>query len=165
MIRRWYDNVARGSQITADVYLRRLVNFCLEKSLTPTSMASMTVKQIEPLLMDYFTSHQDFAGSYLHSTVKPVKSWLLANDIELRHKIKIRGVDETPSFREERIPTKDELKRILLSATKQSRVAVALMAFGGFRPEPLPKVKLEIDDQGEIFANGYESGLPLYGES
>lgn len=32
-------------------------------------------------------------------------------------------------------------------------------------PRPLPKIKLEIDEQGEIFANGYESGLPLYGES
>jgi len=31
-------------------------------------------------------------------------------------------------------------------------------------PRPQPKVKLEIDEQGEIFANGYESGLPLYGE-
>ena len=32
-------------------------------------------------------------------------------------------------------------------------------------PRPLPRVKLEIDEQGEIYANGYESGLPLYGES
>lgn len=32
-------------------------------------------------------------------------------------------------------------------------------------PRPQPKIKLEIDEQGEIFANGYESGLPLYGES
>jgi len=31
-------------------------------------------------------------------------------------------------------------------------------------PRPLPKIKLEIDDQGDIYANGYESGLPLYGE-
>lgn len=68
--------------------------------------------------MDYVTSHQDFAGSYLHSTVKAVKSWLLANDIELRHKIRIRGVDETPTLKDERIPSKEELRRILLSATK-----------------------------------------------
>jgi arsenite oxidase small subunit len=31
--------------------------------------------------------------------------------------------------------------------------------------KPLPKVRLEINDQGDIYANGYESGLPLYGES
>jgi arsenite oxidase small subunit len=36
---------------------------------------------------------------------------------------------------------------------------------GGPPPRPQPKIKLEIDGQGNIFANGYESGLPLYGES
>jgi Rieske Fe-S protein len=35
---------------------------------------------------------------------------------------------------------------------------------GGPPPRPLPKIRLEIDSDGEIFANGYESGLPLYGE-
>lgn len=35
---------------------------------------------------------------------------------------------------------------------------------GGPAPRPLPKIKLEIDEKGEISANGYESGLPLYGE-
>ena len=36
---------------------------------------------------------------------------------------------------------------------------------GGPPPRPQPKIKLEVDAQGNIFANGYESGLPLYGES
>jgi len=36
---------------------------------------------------------------------------------------------------------------------------------GGPPPRPLPKIKLEIDNQGDIYANGYESGLPLYGEA
>jgi Rieske Fe-S protein len=35
---------------------------------------------------------------------------------------------------------------------------------GGLPPRPLPKIRLEVDGQGEIYANGYESGLPLYGE-
>lgn len=35
---------------------------------------------------------------------------------------------------------------------------------GGPPPRPQPKIQLEIDENGEIFANGYESGLPLYGE-
>lgn len=29
---------------------------------------------------------------------------------------------------------------------------------------PLPKIKTEIEDNGDIYADGYESGLPLYGE-
>lgn len=35
---------------------------------------------------------------------------------------------------------------------------------GGPPPRPMPKIKLEIDSNGDIYANGYESGLPLYGE-
>lgn len=35
---------------------------------------------------------------------------------------------------------------------------------GGPPPRPLPKIRLEVDGQGDIYANGYESGLPLYGE-
>jgi len=35
---------------------------------------------------------------------------------------------------------------------------------GGPPPRPLPKIKLEIDENGDIYANGYESGLPLFGE-
>jgi Rieske Fe-S protein len=35
---------------------------------------------------------------------------------------------------------------------------------GGPPPRPRPKIKLEIDTQGNIYANGYESGLPFYGE-
>jgi Rieske Fe-S protein len=31
-------------------------------------------------------------------------------------------------------------------------------------PRPLPRIQLEITEDGEIFANGYQSGLPLYGE-
>ena len=38
------------------------------------------------------------------------------------------------------------------------------VVLAGPPPRPLPKIKLEIDAQGEIFASGYESGLPLYGE-
>ncbi|MGP8071236.1 MAG: site-specific integrase [Candidatus Bathyarchaeia archaeon] len=114
---------------------------------------------MESLLMDYVTDHRNLdgkvpAGSYLHSTVKAVRSWLSANDIELRHKIKIRGDDDTPTLKDERIPSKEELRRILLSATKQSRVAVAMMAFAGVRPGVLGDYKgqdgLRVEDFPEL---------------
>ena len=31
-------------------------------------------------------------------------------------------------------------------------------------PRAMPKIRLELDTNGDIYANGYESGLPLYGE-
>ena len=39
-IKRWYDNLARGSEITADVYLRRLGSFCEQNQLTPATLIS-----------------------------------------------------------------------------------------------------------------------------
>jgi hypothetical protein len=136
--KRWYDNLARGSEITADVYLRRLGAFCEENRLTPATLASMSSRKIEDLLMDYVTAKEKrYAGSYLQTTIKVIKSWLNYNDVELRHKIKIKGVNETPTLKEERVPTKEELRRILLSASKQARVASIFLAHGGLRPESI----------------------------
>jgi hypothetical protein len=40
-------------------------------------------------------------------------------------------------MKEERIPTKEALRRILLSASKQARVASILLAHSGLRPESI----------------------------
>jgi len=160
-LNRWYDNLARGSEITADVYLRRLGAFCHENQLTPSALASMSVRKIEELLMDYVTANEKkYAGSFLQSTVKVLKSWLNHNDVELRHKIKIRGVSDTPTLKEERVPTKEELRRILLSSSKQARVPSILLAHGGLRPESIGDYRgqdgLRIRDLPELEINGGE---------
>jgi hypothetical protein len=54
-------------------------------------------------------------GKSFDSTGRPLNY----NDVELRHKIKIRGANETPSLKEERVPTKEELRRIFLSAGRK----------------------------------------------
>jgi integrase len=141
-IRRWHSNIARGSPITADVYLRRLGAFCAENKLNPNTLVKLTATKLENLLMDYVSAKEkQYAGSYIKSTVKAVKSWLAYNGVELKRKIKIRGADETPSLKEERVPTKDELRRILLSASKQARVSSVLLAHAGLRPETIGDYK------------------------
>ena len=57
-VRRWYDNVVRGSEITADVYLRRLGAFCRLNNLTPQKLILAGVKAVEDLLMDYVTENE-----------------------------------------------------------------------------------------------------------
>ena len=137
-VRRWYNNVARGSPVTADVYLRRLGSFCVENKLTPAVLAAMSPTKLENLLMDYVSAKEkQYAGSYIESTVKAVKSWLAHSGIELKRKIKIRGANETPSLRDERVPTKDELRHVILSANRQARVASILVAHGGLRLESI----------------------------
>lgn len=142
-VKRWYNNVARGSTVTADVYLRRLGSFCAESNVTPAVLATTAPTKLTDLLMDYVSAKekQQHAGSYVESTVKAVKSWLAHNGVELKRKIKIRGANDTPSLRDERVPTKDELHHVLLSASKQARVASILVAHGGLRLESIGDYK------------------------
>ena len=137
-VKRWHDNIARGSPAAAEIYLRNLGNFCQTNELTPRKLASKRPSAIENLLMDHVSAAQSrHAGSYIHNTIKVIKSWLAHNGIELKRKIKIAGAHETPTLKDERVPTKDELRRIFLSASKQARVACALVAHSGLRLEAI----------------------------
>lgn len=44
---------------------------------------------------------------------------------------------DAPALAEERVPTREELSKIIRMATPRGRVAIAMMAFGGLRPESL----------------------------
>jgi hypothetical protein len=137
-VRRWYENLVRGSPACAEIYLRNLGNFCQLMGITPRQLARKPVPEIEDLLMDYVTSAQKkHAGSYIHNTTKIVKSWLAHNGIQLKRKIKITGAHETPTLKDERVPTKEELKRIFLSGSKQARTACVIVAHAGLRLESL----------------------------
>ena len=134
-VRRWYSNVARGSRITADVYLRRLGAFCEHFNVTPKQLIGLGEGELYNMLLDYVShlENNGCAGSYIESALKAVKSWLAHNGIEVKRRIKIRDADDTPTLRDERVPTQDELRRILLSADKKARVACVLVAHSGLR--------------------------------
>ena len=163
-MRRWYDNIARGSLAGAEIYLRNLGNFCKATGLTPKTLVSKRISAIEDLLMDYVSfTQKKHAGSYINNMLKAVKSWLVHNGIELKRRIKVAGVHETPTLKDERVPTKDELRRIFLSGSKQSRTTCALVAHAGSRLETignyvgddglrirdLPELKIKIKE-GEV---------------
>ena len=155
-LRRWYDNVARGSIITADVYLRRLGHFCNDHRITPNILLEMKENELYDLLLDTVSNmeKEDYAGSYIHSTLKAVKSWLLHNRIQVRGRIKINGTQDTPTLKDERVPIKSELSRILLAGDEKSRAICILIAHGGLRPETIGDYKgkdgLTIRDFPEI---------------
>ena len=133
-VKRWHDNMARGSQVTADVYLRRLGNFCIQNATTPETLLSKSEEELHNLLLDTVsTMEKRYAGSYVQSVVKAVKSWLAHNGVEIKRQIKIRGAEDAPSLRDERVPTKEELRRIFLSGDKKTRTASVLVAHTGVR--------------------------------
>jgi hypothetical protein len=164
-VERWFDNVARGSPVTADVYLRRLAAFCESQHVTPKSLVAKTEDQLHALMLDYVSQAERAgnAGSFIESTLRAVKSWLAHNGKEVRRKIKISGARDSPSLRDERVPTREELRRILLSGDKKARTACVLVAHSGLRIEALGNYtgtdgltvrdlpELRIEDKSVIF--------------
>lgn len=91
--RRWHDNLARGSQITAQVNARTLIRFSKLIKMTPTEIvktAKTNRRKFEDGLFDFITElqNQGKAPSYIAGYIKCVKSWLRFNDIILVRKIK-----------------------------------------------------------------------------
>ncbi len=141
-VKRWHDNLARGSRNTAAVRLRRLGLFCEQNKTTPTGLVSIgrkDAKAAEDILLDY-TSHMESAGKapgYIDNTRKAVKSWLEFNYIELKRRIKIKNSDISVTLQDEKVPEKKELEAILNAASPRARTAISFVAFAGLRPQSL----------------------------
>ncbi|MGQ9543246.1 MAG: hypothetical protein ACUVTM_04035 [Candidatus Bathyarchaeia archaeon] len=75
-VKRWYQNVARGSKITADVYLQRPGVFCTGRNISIRELAEMNEQDTTNLLMDAVSDMEEhgYARSYVESNVKAVKS-------------------------------------------------------------------------------------------
>lgn len=167
-LRRWYENVRRGSPITADVYLRRLGATCLKKGLTPTALAEQPRDKGDRwafnFLADLVTEMESEkkAGSYIASNVKAVKSWLSHNGIQVAGKIRIKGARETPSLATKHAPSLAELRGLFANCSPRTRSAAALVGEAGLRLESignyygtdgltvgdLPEMKISHNDEG-----------------
>ncbi len=101
---RWHANVSRGSLITADVYARRLRGFREQMQIPPKALARLPEKKLRDVRLDFITEEErkNRTGSYIDSTRKSVKSWLLHNGVRLTLPIRIKGVKDTPTLEEER---------------------------------------------------------------
>ena len=159
-VRRWYENTSRGSLVSADVCLRRLGSFCEQLKIKPKEFAALSDRELHNMLMDYVSSEEKegHAGNYINSTLKALKSWLAHNQRETKIKIKINGIDETPTLRDERVPTLEELRRIFLSGDGKARTACVLVAHSGLRLQTLGDYKgkdgLRVSDLPELTIEG-----------
>lgn len=102
-VKRWYENVARGSPIAADVQLRRLGNFCASRKVTPKDLVRLEETQLCNLLLDTVgqMERKGFAGAYIGNVLKAQKSWFLFNGKDVKRTIRIRGLNETPTLQNE----------------------------------------------------------------
>jgi len=141
-VRLWYDNLSGGSPITAVENTRVLNRYLAAHRLTPGELLAMAKKDrraVEDQLQDFMRrlEAEGKAPGYILNHSKAVRSYLDFHEVRLLRKFKVRHADATPTLDDERVPTKEELKSILSSATTRGRVVVSFMAFSGVRPEVL----------------------------
>ncbi len=119
--------------------MRRLAGFCSRVRRTPAQLAELAEPDMHRLLLDFVTSEErrGATGGYVSHSVAVVRSWLTFRGRPVVRRIKIRRADATPTLENERVPSQDELRRILLAAPPRWRVAAALVAHAGVPPEVL----------------------------
>ncbi len=134
----WYRSMARRSKITADVNYRRLRAFCEQMTVTPAEIVQKARRQVSVRdLLSRFVDrevHKGRAAWYIHSSLIAVKSWLAFNDRPLTLKVEIPSNTVSARRENERVPTVEEMRSVVLAAKPHERVVVALMAFSGLRP-------------------------------
>ena len=143
-VKRWYENIARGSKITADVRLRRLGVYCERTNMSPKEFVQIginSVKEVEDVLLDYvsFLEKTGYAPSYIEDILKALRSWLSFNYVKLVRKIKIKNADIPVTLENEEIPSKSKLRDVLDSASVRDRVIISFIALAGLRPQVLGK--------------------------
>ena len=142
-VSRWNKNLARGSQATADNYLRIFGHFLDEHGLSPRDFARMNPKKRDDLLADHIDAmlERGRTGSTAAVVKKSAVSWLEHNGEKLTRKIKIPGASDAPTQASTHTPSPQELRRVLNASNSRARAAIGLMAFSGVRPEVLGNYK------------------------
>jgi hypothetical protein len=135
--KRWYRNLARGSKITADVSLRRLGLFCLEKDIKPRQLIELGKEKATKLVLDTIDEFEakGYSNSYIKNIIKALKSWLKFNNMALTVEVKINDAEDSSTLANEWTPTQEELAKIFRACKLDARAAAALMAFSGLRPQ------------------------------
>lgn len=138
-VKKWYNNLCRGSKATADNYLSILGRFCEWGPTTPGEFVATKPKARDDSLDDWIQEMIDAgrSGSYIDGLKKAVVSWLAHHGETLHRKIKVPGVSRRPSMKDKYIPSPEEFRRAIDSANARARAAMALIAFSGQRLEVL----------------------------
>jgi hypothetical protein len=161
--RRWYDNLARGSGVTAAERARVLHRFLKAHGLSPRGLVDLARgdrRRVEDLLSDFVGRllNEGKAPGYIENYLKSVRSWLEYNELRLVRRIKIGNRNLTPTIEDERVPTAAELRTILCYAGERARCSIALIAFAGLRPQTLGNVSgtdgLRVKDLPEMRVEG-----------
>lgn len=119
----WMENLARGSNVTAEVAFRRMERLCTLHNTTPRALAGLSRKETGELLVAAVSrlEKEGNRGSSIAGYVKSLKSWWLFNDVEVTKRVSLRRDEGV--YDNERIPSLSELQSILEHADLQKRAS------------------------------------------
>ena len=144
-VRRWSDNVKAGSPITGEVYLRTLGLYCELQNTSPEKIVRDAKEgKLKNDFLDFVRKmeKEGKAGSYIVRFKKVLSSWIRFNDIPLDFKsVKIKDAFRNPTIENERVPSKEELSKIIRASTLRGRSSISLIAFSGLRIETIGNFK------------------------
>jgi len=138
-VRRWYNNLKRASELTADVRIRRLGLFCEELKISPLSLIEKDPHIITDILDDTITRMEEkgYAPGYIQSTIVAMKSWLAHFGIKTTRKLRIKNANIPVTLQNEKVPDSEELSQMLLLGSLKQRVLKQLIAKAGVRPQTM----------------------------
>ena len=142
-VRLWYENLKRKSDLTAGVYLRGLNYYCKRMETDPDKILRDASNDNGDLLQRDFMKFvsvmesEGKKGAYIARYKKVIHSWAKFNAIRFRLIANIENENINENVQDERVPTNEELGKILRRAGLRERVSIALMAFSGLRPQVL----------------------------
>jgi len=138
LVRTWRDENRLRSERTADVNLRQL-GLCLhEIGLSPRSLldeARSDPARLRGRMVDYAARLQKRGrlGSYIAKTFTGVGSFLRHHEVVFRGFPRV-SIVRGESIENERVPTQEELGRLLRALPVRGQVSALLMAHSGLRP-------------------------------
>jgi len=160
-VKNWNENIKAGSIITGEVYLRTLGLYCKLNNTDPRKILGDAKEgKLKKDFMAFVRKleNEGKAGSYIVRFKKVISSWVKFNDISLDlRSIKIKEASRNPTVEDERVPTQEELSKIITVSSLRGRVSIALMAFSGLRPETIGNFNgtdgLKLSDLPELRIN------------
>lgn len=141
---RWNRELSLRSKLTADGYVRRLALFCEVAGLSPAEFvrrARTRPETVRRLLSDYAVAQQERGRSpaYIRKVLFALRSWLDHNGVEFTRLPKVGGRDGV-TIENERVPSGEDLRRVLGVLSARGRVCALLMAQSGVRPGVLGSI-------------------------
>lgn len=147
-VKRWHDNLAAGSPLTAERWTRRLGRYCELNNLLPLTKGPKMLWHLAPkrqlvqanynLLLDTIRKmeKESYDSSYIKGMKTSVTSWLRFGGIHLEYNgtIKIKD-DINPTT--VRTPEVHEVREIFAASPLRGMCSVALISWAGLRLESL----------------------------